>query len=302
MTEPVLVTGMPRSGTTWIGKMLAAGGAFVRVNEPLNPERPPGRSPGLIDTGEHPRFPVFQTHQSVDLGREFQRLASLDYRFRRELAACSGIADTTRACRYLAMFWHGRRTAKRLLMVDPFASLTPGWFARDLGWNVVMIVRHPAAVVSSRRRLGWASDLRSILRQSGLGDYRDISSFDLRDPIVEGSLLWNMIYDRAGREASSDGRLTILRYEDFAGAPSTSFADLYDLVGAEFSRKVARVIDNATSSDNPSQTASDNPHVTRMYSKAAAGAWRARLTMRELEVIRAITSGTWELFYTPDEW
>src|SRR5918993_1461877 len=35
--RPVLVTGMHRSGTTWVGHMLCAGGDFVRVGEPLSP-------------------------------------------------------------------------------------------------------------------------------------------------------------------------------------------------------------------------------------------------------------------------
>jgi hypothetical protein len=43
---PILVTGMPRTATSWVGKMLEASGALVDVNEPLNPQHPPGRSPG----------------------------------------------------------------------------------------------------------------------------------------------------------------------------------------------------------------------------------------------------------------
>ena len=46
--EPLLVTGMPRTATSWVGKMLEASGALVYVNEPLNPQHPPGRSPGVL--------------------------------------------------------------------------------------------------------------------------------------------------------------------------------------------------------------------------------------------------------------
>jgi hypothetical protein len=31
-----------------VGKMLEASGALVYVNEPLNPQHPPGRSPGVL--------------------------------------------------------------------------------------------------------------------------------------------------------------------------------------------------------------------------------------------------------------
>jgi len=46
---PIVVTGMARSGTSWVGKLLQASGELTYVNEPLNPDHPPGRSPGVLD-------------------------------------------------------------------------------------------------------------------------------------------------------------------------------------------------------------------------------------------------------------
>src|SRR3712207_7878494 len=45
---PVVVTGMARSGTSWVGKLLQASGELTYINEPLNPDHPPGRSPGVL--------------------------------------------------------------------------------------------------------------------------------------------------------------------------------------------------------------------------------------------------------------
>ena len=39
---------MPRTATSWVGKMLEASGALVYVNEPMNPQHPPGRSPEVL--------------------------------------------------------------------------------------------------------------------------------------------------------------------------------------------------------------------------------------------------------------
>lgn len=44
--EPVVVTGIPRSGTSWVGKMLQASGELTYINEPLNPRIPLGVRPG----------------------------------------------------------------------------------------------------------------------------------------------------------------------------------------------------------------------------------------------------------------
>src|SRR5207249_7628594 len=47
--RPLLVTGMARAGTSWVGKMIETGGDFVYINEPMNPRHPPGRSPGILN-------------------------------------------------------------------------------------------------------------------------------------------------------------------------------------------------------------------------------------------------------------
>ena len=53
---PLLVTGLPRTGTSWVGKMLELSNAVVYVNEPLNPQHPPGHSPGVLDARVTHRF------------------------------------------------------------------------------------------------------------------------------------------------------------------------------------------------------------------------------------------------------
>ncbi len=59
---PLLVTGMPRTATSWVGKMLEASGALVYVNEPLNPQHPPGRSPGVLRADVTHAFQYISEH------------------------------------------------------------------------------------------------------------------------------------------------------------------------------------------------------------------------------------------------
>jgi hypothetical protein len=35
------------------GPDVAAGGGLIRINEPLNPQHPPGGFPGILDAAEH---------------------------------------------------------------------------------------------------------------------------------------------------------------------------------------------------------------------------------------------------------
>src|SRR5262252_7055049 len=50
----ILVTGLPRSGTSWIGKMLQASGEVVYVNEPMNANHPP--RPGILNADVSHRY------------------------------------------------------------------------------------------------------------------------------------------------------------------------------------------------------------------------------------------------------
>ena len=46
--KPILVTGAHRSGTTWVGKMLALAPGVAYVHEPFNPRTPAGLSPARL--------------------------------------------------------------------------------------------------------------------------------------------------------------------------------------------------------------------------------------------------------------
>lgn len=92
--RPLLVTGLPRSGTSWVGKMLEASGAVVYINEPLNVRHPPGRSPGVLDAHVNNRFPYICADNEVDWLPAFTDMVQLRYRLEigcRNRDAVSGI-------------------------------------------------------------------------------------------------------------------------------------------------------------------------------------------------------------------
>src|SRR5690606_37762519 len=120
MNGPVLVTGLPRSGTSWVGKMLAAGGGLVYVNEPLNPQRPPGRSPGVLDATVTHRFQYICRDNEHEWLRAFTDTVALRYRFRAELRRNRAPSDLARMIKYGSAFTVGRLTGRRALLDDPF--------------------------------------------------------------------------------------------------------------------------------------------------------------------------------------
>lgn len=234
---PVLVTGLPRSGTSWVGKMLEASGGLVYINEPLNPQHPPGRSPGVLDAVTTHRFQyICEENESLWLPA-FQRTADLRYGFAAELRANRSAYDLARLVKYGSAFAVGRARGRRALFDDPFAVLSARWFADRLGCEAVVLVRDPVTFVGSWRKLGWTVHFHELLEQEllvrdHLGPYVDRmrAMVGSRDWVARVCLLWEVAGQVVAAAAQSP-RVTLVRYEDLATVPLRGFEELYRTVG-----------------------------------------------------------------------
>ncbi len=62
-------------------------------------------------------------------------------------------------------FLSGRIFNRRALIKDPFAFFSAPWIAETFGCTVVITIRHPAAFVSSLKRLDWPFDFSDLIDQ-----------------------------------------------------------------------------------------------------------------------------------------
>ena len=93
MTSPLLVTGLPRTGTSWTGKMLEASGEVVYINEPMNPGHPPGHSPGVLNASVTHQFQYIAAGNDEGWRRAFSDTLALRYRFGAQLRRNRGAYD-----------------------------------------------------------------------------------------------------------------------------------------------------------------------------------------------------------------
>jgi Sulfotransferase family len=309
----ILVTGLPRTGTSWVGKMLQASGEVVYVNEPLNPQHPPGRSPGVLHADVSHRFQYICTDNEERWTAAFSDTLRLRYRLIAELRRNHRPYDLARLMKYGTAFAAGRLQHRRALIDDPFAVLSAAWFAERLGCQVVACVRHPVTFVGSRQRLGWKVDLHALLNQplllrDLLGQYTDEmrALADSTDNIAKAALLWRMTYATLGELARRlPHRLYLRRYEDLASAPVTRFRDLYELCGLTWTDRVEQRVLLATTGKG---------HVERRFawtlrgglshtafrpmdSRAALRSYRGRLTPPEIDRVRELTADVAGRYY-----
>jgi hypothetical protein len=247
---PILVTGLPRSGTSWAGKMLAAGGDVVYVNEPLNPQRPPGRSPGVLNATVGHRFQYICHDDEEPWMRAFTDTVALRYRYAAELRHNRSPGDLARLAKNGSAFTLGRLRGRRALLDDPFALFSAGWFAERLGCRVVVLIRDPVSFVASWQRLGWTVYFHELLEQPLL--VRDHPSVENLRPLVgsqdrvaKAAALWGVA--RAVAEALADRHpaIRLVGYEYLAADPVTRYRDLYAWCGLTWTSAAGRQIERA---------------------------------------------------------
>lgn len=302
--SPILVTGTHRSGTTWVGKMLAADADTAYISEPLNVLHRPGVFRAPV---KHWYTYITEENESKYLPA-FHELLNFQYHTLLELKSLRSVKDFLRMGRDFRIFFDGSMKGQRALIKDPFAVFSIVWFARRLGCEIVVIVRHPAAFASSLKRLGWNYDFRNLLDQPLLmrdlleNDRREMESILPDDIVGQAALLWKYIHRFVHSTRSLFPRFNIIRHEDLSRDPIPGFQALYASLKLDFTERVRQIILNSSNSENPAKLAKNKTHSIKLDSRASLDNWKKILTPDEVTRVRKLTEGVSEHFYSDDEW
>jgi hypothetical protein len=304
MKQPILVTGAHRSGTTWVGKMLAANPSTAYISEPLNV---------LHRRGVY-RADVKHWYEYITAENEekylpaFRELFNFRYHLFAELGSLRSQKDFMRMGRDLSIFAKGKLQGQRALLKDPFAVFSTPWFAQKLNCQVVITIRHPGGFASSLKRLNWNFDFRDLLNQPMLmrdhleSDRAEMESMPADDIVGQSALLWRMIYRSVHTTRELFPHFKIVRHEDLSLDPVAGYKSLYESLGLTFDEKVRDTILNASSSENPTELSKKKVHSVKLDSRANMDNWKKRLTPEEITRIRKLTEDVSHFFYSDTEW
>jgi|tagenome__1003787_1003787.scaffolds.fasta_scaffold20817846_2 hypothetical protein len=304
--RPILITGSHRSGTTWVGRTLAAGGTLGYIDEPFSVLH----RPGILSARFDDWFPYVTNGDGAVLRPHVERMLRFRYDHAAELRAIRGPRDAGRMARDAARFRSYGRRALRPLVKDPIALLAAGWLAKEFDMQVVVMIRHPAAFAGSLKRMGWTHPFSDFQHQPALmagplAAYRDrVDRFAAQDQDVvdQAALLWAMLHDVIDGYRHRHPDWLFVRHEDLSREPQQRFADLCLRLDVPFDGGVAEYLDSHTGGGNPAEAASGKAHELRRDSRANVDNWRARLTPDEVKRVREATAGVAERFYGEDEW
>jgi hypothetical protein len=305
--RPILVTGAIRSGTTWVGKMIAASPTVGYIREPFGL----GRRPGLCGAPFKYWFTFISKENEEYFYEDIKK--TVEFRFNgngRWHSVRSPRAASATAGVYLD-YARYRRLNARPLLKDPIGVFSADWLADRFDMDAIVLIRHPAAVASSLKVLKWDIHFDHLLAQPLLmrarlqpfeSEIRRMVS-EKHDIIDQAALFWKVVYSIVLEYRKEHPNWIYVRHEDLSRDPVTGFRSIFDRLGLDYSAKVEKVIRiNSESKDLSDQTRIDQPDSLTRNSLANLVNWKTRLSPSEIERIRVQVEDVSRNFYSDQEW
>jgi len=309
--RPVLVAGIPRSGTTWTGQVLAHAHGSTLLHEPdnekehleaLRAKRSLGRFPVLRPGDLAPAYEDLwrRAFSGAAEQRSWRnavaaRLWRRSTRQQREAAVCGRLAVGLRGALALARPPAPSETQGGDVVVKSVhAPLTLEWLAHLLpAVRVVVVLRHPASVLSSWRELALPDQDRALDRHPAVRD-GPARVWGLPppdgDPLSRASwqvcLLTSSLLDCASRHPE----WLVVEHDDLCGRPVERFSEL--------SRRLGMTWDDRGEQYLRASDASGEGFAVRRRAGEQPGRWRSRLTADEV----AVLASTMRRFPLLDRW
>ena len=303
----ILVTGAPRSGTTFLGTVLSLNRDVAYIYEPMS------RIYGLRDVPDPLLYVRAGSSYEPTAEKMVTDLLNGRGQFRKpdgqSASAVRGIArrllGTEVSLRYRRDALNPLR--RRWLLKDPWAALSSEWLHRRMGMQTVVLVRHPVPVVRSYRRLGWdmrIQELMSIdeLMADHLGPIVDGVDVDSLDPVENAALVWRAYYFVLNRYLDRNPEMIAVRHEDLSARPAEVLESLYRDLGLDFDARVRSRIAAYTGSGNQVATPGATLHELRRDSAAVATHWRNEVDQQQRDAIRRWVEPEASRWYSDQDW
>ena len=303
--RPILVTGSHRSGTTWVGKMIAKSHRICYIREPFNKFY----GPGVCNIRFDHYFPYVTEENEEEYVWPILESLKFKYHLWEEIKNIKTKGQLLRCFQDLFRFQVARVWKKRPLFKDPIAFFSSDWLERRFRFQNIVLIRHPAAFVSSVKRLGWNHPFEDFLKQPLLmkGPLKEfnaeIESFARfpRDIIDQASLLWKIIYGRVLEYKKEHPDWIYIRHEDISRNPADQFKMLFGRLGLPWTDKIEKQIRRYSNPQNPKESPKGRSTL-KLNSRKALYNWKDRLSSDEILRIKKGVEDLSSFFYSESEW
>jgi hypothetical protein len=193
-----LILSVPRSGSSWVGDVLSMATDVTYLREPHNQTY-------LATPGRHTLVRVEAAHPTPSYATVAERICRRNLNFPNTI---------------LRRIAPGNRAMSQQILIKEVNPLACEFFLRSLDPQVIYLIRHPAAIAASYRRLGWLTTPDSLM-------YAHLCEPTLR---AFGRRLGYVHYE-AWKWLSDHDRVRLVRYEDLCASPASEFRRLAAFAG-----------------------------------------------------------------------
>lgn len=305
---PVLVTGSPRSGKSWLAGCLLESNQFWLVHQPFSNYRRPIYRSKLIPALEYAYTCVNQTNEAL---------------FKEDVAAlfdypeyCSRLAmdrggSSKEWLKYLLKLSLARSKSTKGTLIDcPFLLFSADWIHARFDARVIIMIRNPAAFVADYKEI---FNFRQLLMQEQLmtGKLKDFAE-EIENmtrqkdisPIVSKAFLWKLVYHCVDVYRHQFPNWIFLRFEDIAANPVKELNSLFE--------KLPIIADSGYEKRLVHLLRQTDP-LTKSVAAAGMKAWeypiqhklvdyKNVLSGQDIKLIHQITASVAERFYKESEW
>lgn len=309
-TGGILVTGSHRSGTTWVGRMLATAPKVDYIHEPFKP----GWALPYTFTRSDLWFPYIAAHNGRAWEQDTLRTLRFEYSWRQKYAEAPSVRQAWTAASKWAR-WNSRRVrGHRPLIKDPIALFAAPWLADRFGVDVVVMIRHPAAFVSSIKLKRWRFDWTHWTRQPELmqtllapfaADIEARTHNPAGEDLVDQAILqWRVFHHVIDVYRSARPDWLFVRHEDLSLDPVGGYREMFGRLGLSWTPACEAIVRQSSDEGNlkDAAAAGKSTHFVQLDAKANVRNWQQRLSAEEVARVRRGTEDVSPLFYTDEDW
>lgn len=253
----IFLTGIPRSGTTWAAKAIAAATSSRLVYEPFNWK-------------VHP--------QRINYHMKYLPAGSNDEEFLRILNA---------SIKPLLPFWDFFAGTKNILIKDVHTCMALEYIWQQLQPRIIILMRHPCAVAGSWSSLGLEarSRLDILLNQKDLYKKylkpfeRHINSSN--DYFFEVGAYWGASYFIMDQFARKHPEWQWITHEWLCDDPVAHYYKLLNNLDLEMNEKGIQFLEE----NNRARKKGEGPHSTARVSRSEPDKWKAFLTEENIQKV-----------------
>ena len=293
----IFVTGIHRSGSTFLGKIISHHSKVKYIHEPFNLEFPKVKKPitywyHYIDSNT----PKVRQIEFIEYINSFYKLdiKSIQLNYARSRSLKQYLKTTLELA--------SRYRKKIPLIKDPIALMSTEWIYQNFHPKIIVSIRHPAAFIASIKVKNWEFDFKNLQLQgefveTKLNKYKNQIDKYVETPpdiIEQGILIWNIVHDIIYEYQKKYKEWYFIKNEDISLNPLLEYEKIFKFLELDLNEKIRKEIIDSTTSSRPGKL--------KRNSKENIKSWKKRLTEEEINNIKSKTKPIWEKFYTEKDW